>query len=75
MAAGPARVLTRADLMTAHEVASKIGVPVSTVLHWGRSGVLPRIKLGRRARFIRAHVEAALLGLETGPDGQSGPRP
>ena len=55
------RGLTRADLMTAGQVAELLGVPVSTVREWGRRGVLPRVKLGRHVRFVRAHVEAAIL--------------
>ena len=61
----PMRSLTRAELMTARELAGVLGVPVSTVLHWGRVGILPRVKLGRHVRFIRAHVEQALLDAET----------
>jgi hypothetical protein len=38
-------------------------VPVSTVHEWGRKGTLPR--LGRHVRFIRAHVEGAILEAET----------
>jgi excisionase family DNA binding protein len=52
------RGLTRAELMTAREVAELLDVPVSTVQDWGRKGTLPRVKLGRHVRFIRAHVEA-----------------
>jgi excisionase family DNA binding protein len=37
---------------------------VSTVLEWGRRGTLPRVKLGRHVRFIRAHVEGAILDAE-----------
>lgn len=58
--------LTRADLMTATEVAAVLAVPVSTVLHWGRVGVLPRVKLGRHVRFVRAHVQRTLLDAESG---------
>ncbi len=58
--------LTGADIMTAGEVAAMLGVPVSTVLHWGRTGLLPRIKFGRHVRFVRAHIEQALLEAETG---------
>jgi excisionase family DNA binding protein len=58
------RGLTRAELMTAREVAELLDVPVSTVLEWGRRGTLPRVKLGRHVRFIRAHVEAAILEAE-----------
>jgi excisionase family DNA binding protein len=50
--------------MTAREVAELLDVPLSTVLEWGRRGTLPRVKLGRHVRFIRAHVEAAILDAE-----------
>jgi excisionase family DNA binding protein len=52
--------LTREDLMKPREVAQLLDVPVSTVLDWGRRGVLPRVKLGRHVRFIRQEVEAAI---------------
>ncbi len=55
------RGLTRAELMTAAEVADLLGVPVSTVREWGRNGTLPRIKLGRHVRFLRGQVERAIL--------------
>jgi excisionase family DNA binding protein len=60
---GP-RGLTRAELMTAAEVAELLDVPVSTVREWGRNGTLPRVKLGRHVRFIRTHVEAWILQSE-----------
>ena len=62
---GPVRGLTRADLMTAREVAEMLDVPISTILHWGRVGLLPRIKLGRHVRFVRAHIERALYAAES----------
>jgi excisionase family DNA binding protein len=52
--------LTRADLMKPREVAQLLDIPLSTVLHWGRNGTLPRHKLGRHVRFVRAEVEAAI---------------
>jgi excisionase family DNA binding protein len=55
------RGLTRADLLTAAQVADLLGVPVSTVREWGRNGTLPRIKLGRHVRFLRTQVEATIL--------------
>jgi conjugative relaxase-like TrwC/TraI family protein/excisionase family DNA binding protein len=55
------RGLTRDDLMKPGEVARLLDVPVSTVLHWGRNGTLPRHKLGRHVRFVRSEVEAAIL--------------
>ena len=58
------RGLTRAELMTATEVAELLDVPVSTVREWGRNGTLPRVKLGRHVRFIRRHVELAILRAE-----------
>ena len=58
------RGMTRAELMTSREVAELLDVPNSTVLEWGRNGTLPRVKLGRHVRFIRAHVDAAILELE-----------
>ena len=39
-------------------------MPVSTVREWGRNGTLPRVKLGRHVRFIRRHVESAILRAE-----------
>jgi len=58
---GIPRGLTRAELMTAAEVAELLGVPVSTVREWGRKGTLPRLMLGRHVRFVRSQVEAAIL--------------
>ena len=60
---GP-RGLTRTELMTAREVADLLAVPISTVREWGRNGTLPRVKLGRHVRYIRSHVEAAILEAE-----------
>lgn len=53
--------LTRADLMTAAQVAELLDVPVSTIREWGRNGTLPRVKLGRHVRFLRAQVENVIL--------------
>jgi excisionase family DNA binding protein len=71
------RGLTRAELMTAREVAELLDVPVSTVREWGRNGTLPGVKLGRHVRFIRSHVEAAILDAEEAvrtSGWRSGPR-
>jgi excisionase family DNA binding protein len=51
------RGLTREDDMKAGQVAALFAVPVSTVLHWGRTGVLRRIKRGRHVCFLRADIE------------------
>lgn len=69
------RGLTRSELMTAREVGELMDFPVSTVHEWGRNGTLPRVKLGRHVRFIRSHVEAAILGAEEGrPEGKGDAR-
>jgi excisionase family DNA binding protein len=46
--------------MKPREVAQLLEVPVSTVLHWGRNGTLPRHKFALHVRFVRAEVEAAI---------------
>lgn len=61
----PIRGLTRAELMTAEELGQVLGVARSTVLYWGRIGLIPRVKLGRHVRFVRSHVEAAILRAES----------
>ena len=71
---GP-RGLTRAELMTSREVAELLRVPISTILEWGRNGTLPRVKLGRHVRYIRSHVEAAILGAEEGRGEHGASRP
>lgn len=56
--------------MIAHrrrDVADLLDVPISTVREWGRTGKLPRVKLGRHVRFIRAHVAAVILDAEQPP--------
>jgi excisionase family DNA binding protein len=63
------RRLTRADLLTAQQVADLLDVPVSTVREWGRNGTLPRIKLGRHVRFLRSQVEATILAATDGARG------
>lgn len=62
----PPRGFTRADLMTAGQVAELLDVPLSTVHEWGRNGTLPRVKLGRHVRFLRAQVESVILAAATG---------
>ena len=52
--------LTRADVMSAPEVAALLGLPTSTVYELARRGVLPGCKLGRTWRFLRPAIEAAL---------------
>jgi len=56
--AAPTRVgLTRADVMTAGEVAELLALPVSTVYYLARQGQLPASRLGRTWRFLRPRIE------------------
>lgn len=52
--------LTRADVMSARDVAVLLSLPTSTVYDLARRGVLPGCKLGRTWRFLRPDIEAAL---------------
>ncbi len=52
--------LTRAELLTADEVAELLQLRPSTVQDYARRGIIPSFKLGRFRRFVRADVEAAL---------------
>lgn len=59
--------LTRADLLTADEVAELLQLRPSTVQDYARRGIIPSFKLGRFRRFVRADLEATLeLLRETG---------
>ena len=61
---GASRGLTRAEVMTAGEVAELLGIPVSTVYYLARQGQLPHSRLGRTYRFLRPRLEAMLEGSE-----------
>jgi excisionase family DNA binding protein len=52
--------LTRAELLTADEVAELLQLRPSTVQDYARRGLIPSFKLGRFRRFVRADVEATL---------------
>jgi excisionase family DNA binding protein len=54
------RPLTRADVMTAAEVAKLLALPRSTVYELARRGDLPSARLGRTIRFVRDEVEERL---------------
>jgi excisionase family DNA binding protein len=58
---GEARVgLTREEVMTVAEVSELLQMPVSTVYHLARHGVLPACRLGRTWRFLRPELERVL---------------
>lgn len=52
--------LSRAELLTADEVAELLQLRPSTVQDYARRGIIPSFKLGRFRRFVRADVEATL---------------
>jgi excisionase family DNA binding protein len=54
------RPLTRDEVMTAHEVAGLLHLPVSTVYQLARQGELPARRLGRTWRFLRPNLEQLL---------------
>jgi excisionase family DNA binding protein len=55
------RPLTRADVLTAKEVADFLHMPVSTVYDLARRGMLPAHRIGRAWRFVRQELEEWLL--------------
>ena len=56
----PVRGLTRAEVMTAGEVAELLGLPVSTVYYLARRGEIPACRFGRAWRFLRPRIEEKL---------------
>lgn len=52
--------LTRADVMTASEVAELLHLPVSTVYYLAQRGEIPACRLGRAWRFLRPRIEELL---------------
>ena len=47
-------------LLTAREVADRLGLTTETVLVWVRRGELPAIRLGRAIRFREDELDAWL---------------
>ena len=54
------RHLTRDEVMTAHEVAELLHLPVSTVYYLAQRGEIPACRLGRAWRFLRPRIEELL---------------
>lgn len=52
------------QLLNFRELSVVLGVSERAVSNWVRSGILPRIKLGRRVLFRWSQIEAALAKLE-----------
>jgi excisionase family DNA binding protein len=52
--------LSRADVMTAREVAELLHLPASTIYDLARRGLIPGHRVGRAWRFIRWEIEDRL---------------
>ena len=49
------------SMMTRHQVMQELGIGLSTVDYWVRTGRLTKIRIGKRAvRFKRSDVEALM---------------
>jgi excisionase family DNA binding protein len=60
-------------LLTADEVAERLGMKTEWVWAQARAGQIPHVRLGRYRRFRESAVEAWLLELETGgPERSAG---
>jgi excisionase family DNA binding protein len=53
-------------LLTARQVADRLGITAETVLRWTRRGDLPGFKLGRAIRYREADLDAWLAEHATG---------
>jgi excisionase family DNA binding protein len=58
-------------LLTAAQVATRLGISLRTVRRYGEEGRLPRVHVGRAVRYASADVEA-LISADAG-HGQDGP--
>jgi excisionase family DNA binding protein len=65
-------------LLTADELAERLGMKTEWVWAQARAGRIPHVRLGRYRRFRESAVEAWLHDLETGgtrPTGTASSRP
>jgi excisionase family DNA binding protein len=53
-------------LLTADEVAARLGVPAKWPLQQARAGHMPHVKLGRYVRFDQADVDTWVESLKAG---------
>ena len=53
------------ELLTPQELASELGVKLSTVYHWSHIGSVPSVKLGKHLRFRRSSISTWLEKKET----------
>jgi excisionase family DNA binding protein len=60
--------VTAGRLLTARDVANRLGLSTETVLSWVRRGELPAFKLGRAIRFREADLDQWLQARATSAD-------
>ena len=62
-------------LLTAEEIAERLGMKTDWVWAQARAGRIPHVRLGRYRRFRESAVEEWLRELETGGSGRSASTP
>lgn len=52
-----------AALLTPDDMATRLGVPVSTVMHWNREKHWPHVRVGRRYRWTAEQYDLIVRSL------------
>jgi excisionase family DNA binding protein len=60
-------------LLTADEIAERLGMKTEWVWAQARAGLIPHVRLGRYRRFRESAVDEWLRELETGGSSRSAP--
>ncbi len=53
------------ELLTPQELATELGIKLSTIYHWTHIGYIPVVRVGRLLRFRRSSLAGWLNKLET----------
>jgi excisionase family DNA binding protein len=62
-------------LLTAAQVAERLGMATGTVVDWAEAGKVPGFRVGRALRFRWSEVEAWLEAQRFGPGAAATPAP
>ena len=68
-------MVVRSALLGAEEMARILGIPITTVKNWVRSGEVPCIWLGKHPKFTPGHLGEIILAGERRPAASSVPTP